>query len=298
MRFNIAYLGPENLFHLRRDFIFSLKYSLEDLGHEVMLSGLALENNCVNLIIGAYFLPKDQIKKITESGLQYINVNTEVISNDMLNFNPAKVDLIGAYLPMIRNGISAWDVIADNLSEYDRYGIESNFLRWGYHPALRDIRHNDQKDLDFYFFGMISARRGAILEKLQAAGFRGAADHSCPYFLRNDRIARSKVQLNLVQDAKYTHVNSFRICYLANNDCHILSEMENDPAGYLKFTEIVDENNIVDKLGEAIVNNRWRDFGRHTSQEFEKITMKSIMESLLEETFRSQPTCRSLKVIA
>jgi hypothetical protein len=144
---------------------------------------------------------------------------------------------------------------------------------------------------------MISARRGAILENLQAAGFKGAADHSCPYFLRNDRIARSRVQLNLVQDDKYTHVNSFRICYLANNDCHILSEMENDPAGYLKFTEIVDENNIVDKLGEAIANNRWRDFGRHASQEFEKITMKSIMESLLEETFGSRHTSQSLKVI-
>ena len=298
MRFNIAYLGPENLFHLRRDFIFSLKYSLEDLGHDVMLSGSALESNRVNLVIGAYFLKKNQIEKITDSGLKYINVNTEVISNDMLNFNPSKVDLIGAYLPLIRNGVSAWDVIVDNLSEYERYGIKSNFLRWGYHPALREIRHNEQKDLDFYFFGMISERRGAILSKLQASGFKGTADHSCPYFLRNDRIARSKVQLNLVQDDKYTHVNSFRICYLANNDCYILSEMENDPAGYLKFTEIIDENNIVDKLGEALVDNRWRDFGRNASLEFEKITMKFIMESLLEETFGSKPACQSLNVVA
>jgi hypothetical protein len=298
MRFNIAYLGPENLFHLRRDFIFSLKYSLEDLGHEVILSGLALENNCVNLIIGSYFLPKDQIRKIIDCGLQYINVNTEVISNDMLNFNPAKVDLKGAYLPMIRNGVSAWDVIADNMAEYDRYGIESRFLRWGYHPALRDIRHNDQKDLDFYFFGMISPRRKAILDRLQSAGFKGLADHSCPYFLRNDRIARSKVQLNLVQDDKYTHVNSFRICYLANNDCHILSEMENDPAGYLSYTEVVNEKNIVDRLGQAILNDKWRELGRKTTYEFERITMVSIMERLLEETFGSEKNCQSLEVSA
>jgi hypothetical protein len=285
MRFNIAYLGPESFFHLRRDFIFSLKYSLEDLGHKVMLSGLKLENNCVNLIIGAYFLPKDQIRRITNSGLHYINVNTEVISKDMLNFDPEKVDFKGEYLPLIRNGICAWDVIADNLDEYDRYDIRSKFLRWGYHPALRDIRHNDEKDLDFYFFGVISPRRDAIIKSLQAAGFQGLADHSCPYFLRNDRIARSKVQLNLVQDIKYSHVNSFRICYLANNDCHILSEVENDPAGYLKYTEIVNKKNIADMLGQAIVNDKWRDFGKKSSAEFEKITMKSIMAQLLEETF-------------
>jgi hypothetical protein len=203
----------------------------------------------------------------------------------MLNFNPAKVDFKGAYLPMIRNGIHAWDVIADNMVEYNRYGIERQFLRWGYHPALRDIRHNDQKDLDFYFFGMVSPRRKMILEKLLSAGFKGLADNSCPYFLRNDRIARSKVQLNLIQDDKYTHVNSFRICYLAHNDCHILSEMENDPVGYLSFTEIVDKNNIVDKLGEAITNNRWRDFGRNVSSEFKKVTMNSIMESIIDTTF-------------
>jgi hypothetical protein len=291
MRFNIAYLGPENLFHLRRDFIFSLKYSLEDLGHEVMLSGLKLESNCVNLIIGAYFLPKDQIEKIANSGLQYINVNTEVISNDMLNFDPSKVDFLGAYLPMMRNGIVAWDAVVDNMSEYERYGVNGKFLRWGYHPALRDIRHNDRKDLDFYFFGMLSPRRKAILDRLQTAGFRGAADHSCPYFLRNDRIARSKVQLNLIQDDKYTHVNAFRICYLANNDCHILSEKENDPAGYLNYTQVVDMDNIVEKLGGAVVDNKWRDFGLKISSEFEKITMKSIMECLLENTFNSnQPS--------
>lgn len=285
MKFNIAFLGPERLFHLRRDFILSLKYSLEDLGHTVLLSGATLEKSYVNLIIGAYFLRGEQIARIAGSGIPYINVNTEVISGDMLNFNPDKVDFLGAYLPMIKNGIAAWDVIADNLSEYRRYGVKGEFLRWGFHPALRDIKHNTEKDLDFYFFGMVSARRKAILNELQKAGLQGLVDHSCPYFVRNDRIARAKVHLNLIQDDKYTHVNSFRICYLANNNCHILSENENDPVNYLQYTEIITPDNIVEKMRQSLSNNTWKQKADRVAAAFEKTSMNSIMASMLDQAF-------------
>jgi hypothetical protein len=238
MKFNISYLGPEWLFHLRRDFILMLKYSLSDLGHQVNLSGSRLDASSTNLLIGAYFLKSEALEKIKNSNIHYINVNTEVISQDMLNFNPEKVDFMGAYLPMMRSGLARWDVIQDNIEEYKRYESPAHFLRWGFHENLQEISHRKGKDLDFYFFGMMSPRRKKIIDSLLSAGFKGIADHSCPYFLRNDRISRARVNLNLVQDSKYSHVNSFRICYLANNNCYIMSENECDPAGYLDYAEL------------------------------------------------------------
>jgi hypothetical protein len=286
MHFNIAYCGPEWLFHLRRDFIILFKYSLEDLGHTVNLSGSYLDSSCINLIIGAYFLDKKSLLSIQQSNIKYINVNTEVIAKDMLNFNPEKVDFIGAYLPMMKAALARWDVIADNIPEYLKYEAPAHFLRWGYHPAMEDINHRINKDLDYYFFGMISPRRKAILDKLELAGFKGVADHSCPYFVRNDRIARSKINLNLIQDEKYTHVNSFRICYLANNNCHTLSEQENDPAGYLKYAEVFDQENIVECVSNSLNNNNWIEKGLKTSSEFKEFEMNLILEKLIDTTFQ------------
>ncbi len=287
MKFNISFMGPEWLFHLRRDFILVLKYGLEDLGHEVILSGAAVKGDCFNLLIGAYFLPSEQIAKIAQSGARYAHVNTEVISQDLLNFNPNKVDFMGAYLPSMRQGAFVWDVILDNAGEYQRYGVNAHFLRWGWHPRMQDIEHKREKDLDFYFFGMMSERRKGLLVELRKAGLSGVGDHSCPYFLRNSNIARAKIQLNLIQNDKYTHVNSFRICYLANNACCILSEEEDDPAGYLQYVEVVKASELVERVRYFTEADRWRDRGDRALADFKQIPMRETLAELLDASFKT-----------
>lgn len=287
MKFNICYFGPETLFHLRRDFILVLKYALDDLGHDVVLSGTNVDPTRFNLIIGGYFMSAEQLKKLPASGIQFAHVNTEVIGNDMLNFNPDKVDFLGNYLPSMQQGRFVWDVIMDNMAEHQRYGTRGHFLRWGWHPKMQDIEHRKEKDLDIYFFGMLSERRQRLLKELGAVGITGVADHSCPYFLRNDRISRAKVQLNLIQEDKYTHVNSFRICYLANNSCCILSENEQDPANYLQYAEIIDPAKIVEHVRHFLADNRWRERGERAAADFAKQPMRESMEALMEASFGS-----------
>jgi len=286
LKFNISYFGPEALFHLRRDFILAMKYGLEDLGHDVVLSGLSLESGRFNLVVGAYFLPPAELPKIAQSSLQFAHVNTEVIAQDMLNFNPQKTDFMGAYLPSMRSGRFVWDVIMDNIAEHQRYQNRAHFLRWGWHPKLEDIEHRAEKDLDFYFFGMMSQRRQAIVQALVKRGFRGAVDHSCPYFLRNDRISRAKIQLNIVQETKYTHVNSFRICYLANNRCAILSERETDPANYLDLARIADAEHFGDAVADLVTRDQWRRQGEEAYEKFRAVPMRDCMETLLESSFQ------------
>lgn len=287
MKFNISFMGPEWLFHLRRDFILVLKYGLEDLGHDVVLSGATMKGDCFNLLIGAYFLPSDQIAKIALSGARYAHVNTEVIGQDMLNFNPQKVDFMGAYLPSMRKGAFVWDVILDNAVEYERYGVNAHFLRWGWHPRMQDIEHKQEKELDFYFFGMLSDRRKGLLHQLRVAGLKGLADNTCPYFVRNSSISRAKVQLNLIQEDKYTHVNSFRICYLANNACCILSEEEHDPADYLKYAEVVTAKDLVERVRYFASDNRWQVRGEHALADFKQIPMRESLAELLDVSFKT-----------
>ncbi len=288
MDFNIAFMGPEGLYHLRRDFILALKFGLEDLGHRVGIGGQRLDPDRINLVIGAYFLPTEKILAMAQSGLRIAHVNTEVIAGDMLNFNPDKVDFLGAYLPAMQAGQFVWDVIMDNMAEHERYGSSAHYLRWGWHPKLEDIQHETEKDLDFYFFGMLSGRRREILNALAERGLRGYADHTCPYFQRNDFIARAKVQLNIVQEEIYSHVNSFRICYLANNRCAIVSERENDPAGYLDAVRIASKDDLPDVVEELVRSNGWRNLGNAIYEDFRaKPGMKESMEELLERSLAS-----------
>ncbi len=286
MKFNLAYMGPEMLFHLRRDFLLVLKYSLEDLGHDVMLSGPTLDGSRFNLVIGAYAMKPADIAGIARSGVQFAHVNTEVIANDTLNHNPQKTDFLGAYLPSMEEGRFVWDVIMDNMPEYESYGVTAHFLRWGSHPKMADIAHHQDKELDFYFFGMLSDRRKQLLRALSEAGLKGAAHHSCPYFVRNDRIARARVQLNLIQEDRYTHVNSFRICYLADNGCCILSESELDPAGYLKYAEVIEAADLVERV-RWYVAGPWKQRGDQARADFAEHNMTRLMEALLDQSFAS-----------
>jgi hypothetical protein len=288
MRFNIAFLGHEPLFHLRRDFILALKYGLEDLGHDVAISGRQLDTTRFNLLISGYFLPTAEMQRIDKSGIEFAHVNTEVIAKEMLNFNASKTDFLGGYLPSLRAGRFVWDVIMDNMAEHARYGNNAHFLRWGWDRRLEDIVHREPKDHHFYFFGLMSPRRIELIGELHRRGFSGFADGNCPYFVRNDRIARAKVNLNIVQDQKYTHVNSFRICYLANNRCAILSEAESDPAGYLALARVVhSKDEIADALSALLAGDEWRRLGEEAYEKFRRLPMTQCLEALLDASFAS-----------
>lgn len=278
MRFNIVYLGPMDLAHLRRDFFLLLKYGLESAGHRVDISNNEVVPECINLVIGAYFQTTKVMQEIAATGIPYINVNTEVISGSGLNFNPQKTDLEGAYFPFISRGIAAWDVIADNMPQYHARGLEAKFLPWGFCPELEDIQHRE-KDLDYYFFGSMSKKRREIIGTLKH--LTGRADHHCPYFVRNDRIARAKVNLNIIQDNKYSHVNSFRIGYLTQNRCCIVSEAEHDPIGYLDAVQIAKPEEFADVV-HFLAKGGWKDIGERAYEHLKAgPSMKEALEAIL-----------------
>lgn len=285
MKFNIAFCGPESYFHMRRDFILALKYTLEDLGHDVILSAAYVDNQRFNLLMNAYWLGDGSFKAIHESGAAFAHINAEIIAGDLINQNPSHGRYLDVYLPSMQRGAFVWDVVMDNMTDHARHGTRAHFLRWGWHEKLQDIEHRQEKDLDFYLFGLMSDRRKLLVSELLEAGLSGLADNSCPYFVRNDRIARARVQLNLVQSDRYTHVNSFRICYLANNGCCILSEPENDPAGYLRYTEVATADELVARVREYAAGERWKLRGARALADFMQQPMRESMAALLDASF-------------
>jgi hypothetical protein len=268
VKLHVCFFGPEAVLHLRRDFLLALKLGLETLGHDVSISGARLDPSRLNLVVGAYFLRTRQIHALAALGRRVAHVNTEIIANDMLNHQPDKVDFHGAFLPALQSAAFVWDLVADNLREHERHGTRAAFLRWGWHPGMEEIVHRREKELDWYFFGSLTPRRREVVAALEAAGLAGHADHSCPYFVRNDAIARARVQLNVIQDDRYSHVNVFRIAYLANNRAAIVSERETDPVGYLDAVRIADRSELPAVVAELARGGGWRELGEAIHADF------------------------------
>lgn len=285
MKFSLSLFGNDVALALRRDFVLALRHGLVASGHDVEINANLVDPHRTNVLVSAYRIPRESMLKIAASGLRYVVVNTEVVKNDMLNHNPDKVDFMGGYVPLMKGAIATWDVIMDNLPEYRRYGIDARFLRWGFVPELEDVVHAREKTLDWYFFGTMTPRREQMLQRLERAGFKGRFDHACPSWYRNEMIGRAKVQLNVIQKDVYTHVNSFRICYLANNRTAVLSEQENDPAGYLDYARVTTPERFVEAFAGLIAGDAWRTEAERSYARFAETTMRDCTARLLDESF-------------
>jgi hypothetical protein len=91
-----------------------------------------------------------------------------------------------------------------------------------------------------------------------------------------------------VQAEIYTHVNSFRICYLANNRVAIVSEAEKDPAGYLELARTVHGfQELADNLRD-LVQGGWKEQGDKAYEKFRALPMARCLEELLDASFSSE----------
>lgn len=289
MRLNIVYCGPVDTANERRDFMLMLKYGLEAAGHSVLLSFCSWEPDCLNIIFGSHNLSAPAIEKLADANIRYAIINTETIDEGMLNYRPDKCKAsFEAWLTLLQRAEFIWDTIPQNLAQYTKYQLEAEFLRWGYCPELEEIKHDKPKDLDFYFFGVMTDYRKEIINSLYTAGFKGAHHEGVPYFVRNTFIERSKVCLNLIQDPKFTHVNNFRICYLANNSVCTLAQVDNntsDMAGYLKYSWTFTKQSILEELEISIgLGRAHKIHGRLFGECFKMLTAKNILAELLEQS--------------
>lgn len=289
MRFNIVYFASPEATILRRDIILLMKYSLEDCGHEVTVSSASLEPSCINIIMRGY--AKDVSKFLLQNTgkIRYGIINTEVIADGKLNFFIGQQDIENdySYEKVMQQAEFVWEVIYDNMERHKLIGSKAYFFRWGYHPLLEDIRHLSQKDYHYYFFGSDSPRRREFIGELKQAGYHGAWDKFSSYLIRNSNIARAKLQLNIISHDVFTHVNSFRICYLAGNRCAIISEPENDPVGYMDYTVISPREHFKETMKEYLSDNKYVKLADKTYELFRQTDAKQIMHDLLNQTFGS-----------
>lgn len=228
MRFNLAVLDPPGYpyTHFLFDLLRLLQAGLESLGHPCTLSHNALEPGRVNVLVGLHNLQTaDQVRELLATKERTVLLQTEMVTGATFNDVPIEDRRMAeVFLPVARRAVAVWDGSKDNQRALREHGIEAELLRFGYHPAIEDICHKTEKDIDFFFYGSVTAHRREVLAKLSALGYRVRVIFDAPVVFRNDLLSRAEVVLSMRQSEAMAHLPHGRILYLVNNRCLVVGE--------------------------------------------------------------------------
>ncbi|MCS6850787.1 MAG: hypothetical protein NZ700_06420 [Gemmataceae bacterium] len=226
MKFNVAVVDPQGYpyTHFLYYFCKLLCYGLESLGHDCVISRNSLEPGRMTIIVGGHLLQSaDQVDAIARAG-PYIVLQTEVIKHGMIGEWNNQNQFRATYVPLLQRAYRVWEVIPHQVPLLAQIGVDAQLLLGGYHPALEEVRHKKEKDIDFLFFGSVTPHRREQLQRLQQRGHRLVVVFDEDLIFRNDLIARTKVNLCLRTSTALNHLPWGRICDLLNNRSLVVAE--------------------------------------------------------------------------
>ena len=261
-----------------REIAEGLHGALVALGHDSVLTDRLDLDERYTIVFGANHL--------LHYGLQLpknpIFYNLEQLGSDSpWMATPEFVDLFRRY--------PNWDYSQANIDYLAAQGLpRPTHVPIGYVPELTRITPVSG-DIDVLFYGMLSARRYAVLKDLHDRGLRvkwltGALGAS-----RDAWIARSKIVLNMhYWDAKIFEIA--RVSYLLANKRTVVSERGDDPAlereleagvAFADYDELVDR--CVELLGDE---NARRELAERGYQLFSARDQVAIVERALETSLK------------
>lgn len=277
MKLNLAYLGGENLLHLRRDMLEFYRYNFEAAGCDVTITYNHFLDDRINILFGTTELtPEDMIAITQNKTLRYVVFDTEVVACGTINNR--KDFAMDIYKHFLSKAALVLAGFPASVQYWRKKGMKSMWIGVRYTDKLEEIRHKQDKDIDVFFFGFISEYRRSILQELLDAGLRVETHGygASPYFLRNSYIERSKLIINVSQGPEYDHVNGLRCLYLAINKCCTVSERPakvSQGFDVLQYTSASPEHFTEDCIS-IIQEERYREMGA----EFHEMAKKNFSD--------------------
>ena len=115
MKFNLVQVVKDTkMYYLIHDPLRALLYSLESLGHDVIVQKDTMSKDRVNIISLGERLTMQDIDKIIASKVPYIVYQTEVFTDEGLNFQVGLtkqfcMEKQERYLKLCRNALMVWE---------------------------------------------------------------------------------------------------------------------------------------------------------------------------------------------
>ena len=297
MKFQITVIETEwNPYsHFLYDFAKLFCYSIESLGHDCSIVRNKFDLGRMNIVIAGHHLrdPKD-VMDLRRSKVPYVVLQSEIIKGGLLNNVPGSKEFLdNVYLPLLQGARGVWDSIQVNKPELESLGIPARFYRGGYHPAMEEVVHKRDKDIDFLFVGSMTPHRREMLKALVERGYQVTTEFDAKAIYRNDLIARTKVNLAPRQSDQMNHLPWSRITYLLNNRSLVVGENCLDQ----EWLEHCFPHADTDKWGDLCIKMLERpdreEFALVCYERFRTLPMTEQVEPLLEGLATSRP--RSMK---
>lgn len=272
-RFHLTIMRPQGdasfycqAFH---EIIETLAYSLSALGHDVSFRSNVFVPGARNVVLGAQFAdPKTDFPPGT------ILYNLEQIGG---------FDAIHLIDPEFSRRYPIWEYSPANMEYWKAHNVDATLVPIGFCPQLSRIAPVNYPDIDVLFYGAISKRRKAIIERLQeipdlrfelAKGFGKE---------RDPLIARSKLILNMHFYEAPQLFEQVRVSYLLTNKKCVVCETSTDFPVYLKdAVRVADYDELVSACVDLVKNTAQRlHFQQRGYDAFSKMREVDILRPLL-----------------
>ena len=290
MKFNLVQIVKnKELYYLIHDPLRSLLYTLESLGHDVIVSKDTLMKDRINIIALGLRFSKQEMDAIINSKVPYIIYQTEVFTPQGLNYlytGPiqASLDLQDRYINLCRNALMVWECFDFNQQFLQTIGIESHIIYHGYHPQLEGLPKKKELDIDLCFFGSLTNYRKQVLQKLRKRKFSIAVLQLEPPLFRDEVLRRSKINLSIrANDTTMSHLPHFRVLTGLYFDTMTISERGRGQDWMQGMMKMVDADVFVDEIASTLASKEYLEKGLLYKENLKRHPMTDFMEPLLSE---------------
>jgi len=218
------------------ELIETIKWGLEQLGHEVSHAINSYELGRTNIIFGAQVLPIDFIRGFPADTIIYNLEQMKGISGDYIR----------PEMHFYSKHFQVWDYKQENLASWASIADTQNIkiVPVGYAPVLTRIAKPAHQDIDVLIYGMPSENRLKAVESLANAGL--STVFACGLYgeARDNLISRAKIILNTSAYQLSQQFEIVRVSYLLANKKAVVTildektSVEEDMQACVKFTTV------------------------------------------------------------
>ena len=290
MKFNLVQVVKDTkMYYLIHDPLRALLYSLESLGHDVIVQKDTMSKDRVNIISLGERLTMQDIDKIIASKVPYIVYQTEVFTDEGLNFQEGLtkefcVEKQERYLKLCRNALMVWECFDFNQKYLQNLGIESHIIYHGYHPKLEGLPKKEKLDIDICFFGSITPYRIQVLQKLAKKKINVSILQFEPPLFRDETLRRSKINLSIrANDTTMSHLPHFRVLTALYHNTMTISEQARGQDWMKDMMEMVPIDDFVESVASALSSKEYEEKAMIHKKELMRYPMTEFMKPLIPE---------------
>lgn len=286
MRIDLCCVGSR--FNMYRNVIALLYHALVDAGHDVTVSQNRIATDALSIIVPpmAFRVP-ELVDALAARKARYLVLGVETFSGFAHGSGPEAGDDRELFRRFFGNADGVLCLFRQDLELYRPVTPRPVYLRYGSHPAMVEIPDSAERPVDVFFFGDVDPypARARVLQRLRDAGLTvdvlADSSHAPHELIRNARIARAKIDLNL---AHADHVSPQRVVYLANNRRCCVSNTVPDRDGYLTAAKAYpDDAALVEACRGLIADSSWRTRGQEAYERVQSWPMTELMTAALDE---------------